>query len=146
MRVLVVLLPLVLSGCGIFDFLNGSQLDELRRNRQRWEALEIRSYDYEHRKSCFCQPVINQRVRVEVRNGVVTRTVNIATGEEVSDPYITWPTIDELFDQTEHLLGTDYKLKITYDPALYFPARVSGDVPRALDDEFTTTAENLVQR
>ena len=136
----------LLSGCGLFDSLTGSQAEELRRNRERWAALDIRSYDYEHRKSCFCIPEVNQRVRVEVRNGVVMRTVNVATGEEISSPQVTWPTIDELFDDTERLFDTDYNLKITYDRTLHFPARIVGDVPGAVDDEFTTTAENFVRR
>ena len=130
----------------MFDFLTRSQLEELQKNRKRWEALEIRSYDYEHRKSCFCVPAINKLVRVEVRDGVVARTVDLATGEEISDPHVTWPTIDELFEQTERLFGTSYRLTIRYDRAMHFPTEISGDVPQTVDDEFTTTAENLVRR
>ena len=130
----------------MFDFLTRSQLEELQKNRKRWEALEIRSYDYEHRKSCFCVPAINKLVRVEVRDGVVARTVDLATGEEISDPHVTWPTIDELFEQTERLFGTSYRLTIRYDRAMHFPTEIRGDVPQTVDDEFTTTAENLVRR
>jgi hypothetical protein len=146
MRHGILALSLLLSGCGIFGFLSGSQVEELRRQRERWEALEIRSYDYEHQKGCYCVPEINQRVRVEVRNGVVARTVNVASGEEISHPQITWPTIDELFDRTEELFGTGYKLKITYDRTRHFPTEIIGDVPDAVDDEFTTTVRNFVPR
>ena len=146
MRHVFLALSLLLSGCGIFDSLSESQVEELRRQRQRWQALQIRSYDYEHQKGCFCVPEINQRVRVEVRDGVVVRTVNVATGEEISHPQVTWPTIDELFDQTEELFGTEYRLKITYDPTRHFPTEIIGDVPRTIDDEFTTTVRNFVPR
>lgn len=146
MRAAVLLLPLLLSGCRIFNIFYTSEHERLREKREQWQALGIQSYDYEHRKYCFCPPEINQLVRVEVRNGVVVRTVNVATGEEITSPYLTWPTIDQLFDETEQLFGTNYRLKIEYDAALYFPTKITGDVPRAIDDEFTTTAENLIRR
>ena len=146
MRHVALALSLLLSGCGIFGFLTGGQVEELRRQRQRWQALEIRSYDYEHQKGCFCLPEIHQRVRGEVRDGVVARTVTVATGEEISHPQITWPTIDELFEQTEQLFGTSYKVKITYDSNRHFPTEIVGDVPGAIDDEFTTTVRNFVPR
>lgn len=147
MRALLLLSTLLLSGCGPLDFLSRSQLEVLRDNRERWTALQIRNYDYEHRRYCFCPPELNERVRIEVRNGAVTRVVVVATGADVPvNAYANWPTIDEVFDQTERQFGYGYDLKITYDHALRFPAKVVGDIPRAIDDEFTLVAENLVRR
>jgi hypothetical protein len=147
MRALLLVSSLLLSGCGAFGFLTRSQLEVLHHNRDRWIGLQVRSYDYEYRKACFCPPELMNRVRIEVRDGVVARAVVVATGEDITDaPYANWPTIDELFRRTEQEFGYGYELKITYDHDFRFPAKVVGDIPGAIDDEFTMYAENLVRR
>lgn len=122
-------------------------MERLHHNRDRWEQLGIRDYDFEYRKSCFCPVELTNLHGIEVRAGVVVRVVNRLTGQVVSTgPTNLWPTIDSLFAQTERNFGYGYKLKITYDGAYHFPAYVSGDIPMAVDDEFTLWAEALTRR
>jgi hypothetical protein len=147
MRRLALALCLLLGACGLFDFLTGdSQRERLQRNRDRWESLQIRDYDFDFDRSCFCPPEILDPVRIEVRAGEISRIVNLQTGETVQPQFFGWPTIDSLFAWTDRNFDVDYKLSITYDPTHHFPTRVQGDIPDAIDDEFVRTATNFVRK
>ena len=142
---LATLLLVVCAGC---DFLTGgSELDKLRSNRDRWDALRIADYDFDYRLSCFCATEATQPVRIEVRGGVMASVINLSTGDPVPpQSFVTWPTIDSLFVWTERNLAHGYTLEITYDASHRFPAHVDGDIPRVVDDEFVRTATNFVRR
>lgn len=144
-RVYPVLLVLVAS-CGIFDSFTGGGLLTLRRRQQQWLAQGIRDYDFDFHRSCFCGTPSIQPVRIEVRNSMVSRVINRSTGEVIlPEEFTRWPTIDSLFVWTERAIENGYNVDISYDRTYRFPARVEGDIPDAIDDEFVNTAGNLVR-
>jgi hypothetical protein len=147
MRRLILVLCVLLTGCGGAGFLSGGGLVTLHRNRERWTNLGIRDYDFNFRRSCFCGSESTEPVRVEVRAGQLSRVISLTTAQDVtSAPYATWPTIDSLFVWAERSFGHKYRLTVTYDAAHHFPASVSGDIPDAIDDEFTHIATNFVRK
>jgi hypothetical protein len=146
MRPVLAFLLLALAACGVFDGGDG-QLETLLRNRMRWESLQLRDYDFDFQRMCYCGAESVEPVRVEVRNALVSRVVTLRTGADVThQQYTSWPTVDSLFAWTERDFGHDYDLTISYDQNFRFPARVEGDIPLVVDDEFTRTANNLVRR
>ena len=145
MRHLVPLALVLLAACDLVT--GGSELDKLRDNRDRWESFQFSDYDFEFQRSCYCGEDDTAPVRVEVRGDQIARIVNLRTGNDVViDQYSWWPTIDSLFVWTERSLHNGYNLEIAYDATHRFPARVDGDIPRAVDDEFVHTSTNLVRR
>jgi uncharacterized protein DUF6174 len=143
--------PLALAICALLaacdTITGGSELDKLRRNRDRWEALGIHDYDFHFQRSCYCGGGDLEPVRVEVRNAEISRVVSLRTGSEVvPSQYARWPSIDSLFLWTQRSFENGYNLDITYDATHRFPARVEGDLPHAVDDEFLHTATNFVRR
>ena len=133
----------LLTGCGMFD---DDTETELLRNYQRWKSLDIHDYDFRFQRSCFCGGVLDP-VIVEVRGDTISVVRHANTGEVVyPGPFPYWPTVDSLFVWTLRRFDQDYELSITYDPTYRFPALVIGDLPRVIDDEFTNTASNLVER
>lgn len=146
MRPWVPLLALSITACGLFDGADG-ELATLLRNRDRWTAMQIRDYDFEYRLSCYCPTEALEPVRIEVRNALVDRVVSLRNGADVTQQqFVRWPTVDSLFAWTERNFDGSYELEITYDRNFRFPARVAGDIPRYVDDEFTRTAQNLIPR
>lgn len=147
MRGLISVLCILLVACDGSGFLSGGGLGTLRRNHERWTDLGIHDYDFHFQRSCYCGAESTEPVRVEVRAGILSRVISVATGQDAAQsPYATWPTIDSLFVWTERSFSYDYKITILYDRAHHFPARVTGDFPGAIDDEFTHTATNFVRR
>jgi hypothetical protein len=145
MRRLAPLLLALCTGCDFFT--GGSELDKLRSNRDRWDALRIADYDFDYRLSCFCATEATQPVRIAVRGAVIASVINLTTGDLVPpQSFVTWPTIDSLFLWTERNLAHGYNLDITYDASQRFPAHVDGDIPRTVDDEFVRIASNFVRR
>jgi len=144
MRRYTAIFCILLAGCG--DFLSGpSQLETLRRNQVRWSSLQVRDYDFDYQKTCFCAPLATQPVRIEVRAGNISRVVSLVDGQTVVAQLI-WPTIDSLFVWTERALDGEYNITISYDPINHFPTRVSGDIPRVADEEFVHTSSNFVRK
>jgi hypothetical protein len=135
-----VALVLALAGCAIMG--PGSELHQLHRHRDAWRALGITTYDFDYWKSCFCEPP--RTLRIHVRDGLVTAAEFIDNGEQVSNLDHV-PTIDSLFAWSERDLNFDYNLDIKYHSTLRYPAEIRGDIPRAVDDEYTITVTNFVQ-
>jgi hypothetical protein len=149
MKRLIPAFVIILSGCdwsGIF----GSDLDPaeaLRERHAQWEALGLHSYDFEFQNFCWCGEEQMQPVRIEVRDALVTRVINRDTGLEVNvSQNGSWPTVDSLFLWSAQRLGYGFRLEITFDPTYKFPTRIVGDIPNALDDEFTSISGNLIVR
>jgi len=137
-RATALALTVALAGCNVFG---DGDLSGLTRNHERWRQADIHNYDFDYEVIAFA---IQPPVRIEVRNDLVTRVVNRSSGAELSTD--GFPTIDSLFVWTERLTNTDYKLRMTFDPQYHFPSRVDGDIPNAVDDEFTRLAGNLQVR
>jgi hypothetical protein len=144
MNRLVPLFLVLLAGCDLVT--GGSELDRLRENRVRWESFQIADYDYQFQRSCYCGGDLAP-VRVEVRDAHIARVVNLRTGNDVTqDQGSRWPTVDSLFVWSERSIEHGYNLDIVYDASHRFPARVDGDIPRTVDDEFVHTATHFVRR
>jgi hypothetical protein len=135
-----VALVLALAGCSVFG--PGSELHQLHRHRDAWRALGITSYDFDYWKGCFCEPP--RTMRIQVRDGLVTAAEFTDNGEQVSNLDHV-PTIDSLFARMESQLSYNYKLDIKYHSTLRYPAEIRGDIPQAIDDEFTITVTNFAQ-
>jgi hypothetical protein len=144
---LLLMVLLAAGGCGVFDRLTGTdQRRTLTRQRDAWRALSIRDYGFDFQRSCFCSTEQTQPVHIEVRGNSIASVVNITTGDTVLlDDFPRWPTMDSLFVWAERGLDFGYALQISYDATFHFPWRVSGDLPRAIDDEYTETVVNFVQ-
>lgn len=145
---ILLLAAALVTACDLSQIFGGrSPREQLARNRERWEALGIRDYDFNYSVSCYCLPESTRPVRIEVRGGVVDRVTNRQTGEVVQpSPYLVWPTIDSLFRWTDASFEHGYRLTIRYDAAYHFPGYIEGDIPGAVDDEFVRSADNLVRR
>jgi hypothetical protein len=74
-------------------------------------------------------------VRITVVDGQVTSVIKIATGEAVPAPAFRL-TIDSLFAELANTLkGNPYRLSVTYDGTLGYPATVSVDYDRQMVDD-----------
>ena len=142
MRFLAIL-TLALSACSLFNTEDG--LEQLLRNRERWNALQLRDYDFDYRFVCgVCIPPPFSRI--EVRNRTVARVIERQSGDTITSRDFHWPTIDSLFVWTEREFREGFELDITYDGAHHFPAHVSGDFVPTIDDEFSRIVSNFVRR
>jgi hypothetical protein len=80
--VLAIALPVWLSACA--SPLSTGELRALSDAEARWARRGFQDYTFETMRSCFCDPLVTQWARVEVRGGVATRVVFLETGAEVS--------------------------------------------------------------
>ena len=148
-RVAVVAAILALSciaGCSITTATSRSDAErELARNRQRWASAAIHDYEFDFRRSCFCAPEATERVRIVVRNDVVTSVLRSSDGQPASSIAGAWPRVDELFEDVRRRLDQDVeRLDVTYDQTYGYPRSIVADVLlMAADDEYALTAENL---
>lgn len=145
MRRSIIILLLAATGCGFVDRVFGrDELHILRRNQGKWRALGIKDYSFRYQQTCYC--AYTTPVLIVVRDDTVYSVQErIYQLDLVLEPNHRWPTIDSLFAWTERNMGYGYKLDITYDGKFHFPGRVVGDLPMAIDDEYTSTATNLVR-
>lgn len=135
----VALLSLLGLAACLDAFRPDTTLELLDKNESQWHARQLRDYDFDYSVMAFAP---TPPVSIEVRNGLVTRVVLLSTGADL--PVAGWPTVDSLFVWTRRDLGVrEYKIDITFDESYHFPSIVSGDIPNAVDDEFTRRAENL---
>lgn len=119
---------------------------ELLVQRSEWRKLGIADYDVDVR---FLNMWYDEGWhRVEVRSGVVSRCVNLATDEEVTLEDRSCATVERLFARALELQSSDddWMLTLEFDPTQAYIRALSGDVPEMADEEFTFLAENLVVR
>jgi hypothetical protein len=71
-----------------------------------------------------------------------------AQGAEVApETGVRWPTVDSLFRWARDVANNRaYTVELGFDDTFGYPAFLSADVPRAIDDEFSHTSTNLVVR
>lgn len=132
---LVLTLALPIAGCSSTPL--EPQRNEWGAALARWEAADIASYAFEFRRLCFCGPDVIRRMRIDVEDGSVLAAVYVDTGEPVSDPAISPPTIDDLFAEIEDAIDRRaFSLIAEYDPELGYPIDVSIDyLEFAIDEE-----------
>lgn len=132
----------VLSGCGNSA---NKTLDELNRNRAKWESANIHTYQFEYRVSCFCldEYTLPRLVFVDA-DQVVSQTV--------IDTHVALPlddnnamSITALFERIALEESRAESLSVEYDPELGYPTLVQVDENKQIaDDEYTLYVSNVV--
>ena len=142
--VLAVVLP-VLWACD--SPLSPRELRALSDAEARWAHRGFQDYTFETMRSCFCDPLVTQWARVEVRGGVATRVVFLETGAEVSPQQRGYfATVDGLFDRIRRATSDEAldDIKVQFDPVLGFPTRIVFQAkPDILDGGSATYARNV---
>jgi hypothetical protein len=142
--VLAVALP-VLSACA--SPLSTGELRALGDAEARWARRGFQDYTFETMRSCFCDPLVTQWARVEVRGGVATRVVFLETGVEVSPEQRGYfATVDGLFDRIRRATSDEAidDIKVQFDPVLGFPTDiVFQPKPHVLDGGSATYARSV---
>ena len=149
MRIAVVLVTCaLLAGCG--DGTSPPTPGELVLQRALWERHSIASYDFDFTHSSEWFAVRTDRV--SVRNGVVTKIVDLATGDSIGPQpdRRDWPTFEAIFDRAEFALedaeAEEGTYVVTFDPSLNFIRRLAVDRFQWADDAFSYEIRNFVRR
>lgn len=140
------LLLLTVASCSITASTGQTSEElELARNRQRWVSAGIHDYEFDFRRLCFCPPEATESVHIVVRQDVVTSVVRTSDGQPASMRVSSWPRVDELFAEVQQRLDQRVeRLDVRYDPTYGYPRSVVVDIVlRAVDDEYSLTADNL---
>jgi len=137
----------IITGAACTDL--GGIESRFQIERDAWEALNLRSYDYTLRISCYCLDEVTSPVRVQVRAGGIASLSYVHNGEPVAEAYQgSFPTIDGLFAKLRDAFdsGAD-SVSVEYDSALHFPRAISIDyVLEMADDEIGYAASDFVDR
>ena len=143
MRFASLLVALLTMGCGVFDPRPSDPLAELAVHRERWQRLAIRDYDYDVTYANEWFPP--KSVRIEVRDGNVTRVTDRSTGEIILAN--GWPTVDSLFARAErNLREPERVVELRYDPLQHYPTLLTADAPHWADDAESYHVSGLVRR
>ncbi|MEO8193349.1 MAG: DUF6174 domain-containing protein [Gemmatimonadales bacterium] len=115
--------------------------------RELWNGLGIRNYEFVYTVGCFCGFTGPNPTRLTVRDGVVVRvqaTDSAVVGGNTPTP-AAWPTIDSLFALVDRARGTNPAvLKVEYDDTYHFPKVINFDpVAMTADDEVTYRVEQF---
>lgn len=123
-----------------------SEWDELRRNQERWQAHQPTTYEFVLQRSCGeCLPEATVPLLVTVHERRIRSVVKQQTGEPVSAEVSQAKRIEDLFTIVQSALEQRvYRLAVSYDPALGYPASISIDHDRqVVDDEIGYSAREL---
>ena len=135
MRSLLALLGcLWATGCSDLGF-DVRSLTELERAEIRWSRFGPDSYVYAARRICFCP--FDAPVRVRVESGIAVAWTYVGTGEPVPEsmrPF--FPTVEGLFAiLREAYADGAHDVRVSYDPALGYPAEFAIDYEEHVADE-----------
>ncbi|MEA5551458.1 DUF6174 domain-containing protein [Anabaena cylindrica UHCC 0172] len=123
-----------------------SNLGQLRKNRQLWKQQKISKYRYQLTRSCFCTPEARGPVIVQVRNGVTTSVISVATGQPVDQElFKQYNTVPKLFSVIQDAIARKAdSLTVKYDPKLGYPTQINVDYSQQMaDEELYLTIENF---
>ena len=106
---------------------DGSAQSALTAARARWKRSNVRSYDFEVKRTCFCP--YTGWIAVKVRGGVISKRSRAAAGDLASVPRL-FRVIQTAIDDKAHKLSVRYgargvPLEVFMDPIQY-----------AVDDEW----------
>ena len=122
------------------------QLRTLDSQLAQWQAQEFTSYEMTLGIGCFCPFSDRMPLTVEVRDGRVVSVVD-SQGQPVpaDDPIRSYGneqlmTVNGVFEYARDAIKNADETRISYDPALGFPASLSIDqIKMAMDDEMSVT-------
>lgn len=136
------LLALIAVGCG--RVLEPEQ-DEHTLSRARWASTNTNDYVFDLQRSCFCVSDFVRPVRIEILGGIVNSAVYTDTGELISPPLTSVPTIEDLFDEIREALdGSAFSVIADYHPGMGYPINVSIDyIENAIDDEMAFSVSSF---
>jgi len=124
-----------------------ARLEELSRNRNKWNAHTIRDYSLVLEQSCFCLygPYYGPN-RVTVRAGEISRVVYLGErrdgfkpGDRLTNRKALKNTIVGLFDDLEtriQYMTGNAELQVEYDDVYGFPTVIDYDRPDWEDEQF----------
>jgi hypothetical protein len=130
-RIGILFCVLLLAGC--------ENAVESQLERELWQDLGIRSYQFEYMVSCFCGFTEPNPALITVQNGAVVKVEPADGGPAVTGSLEDWPTIDDLFSIISHASeGDPDVLDVEYDETYHYPTIIHIDpIERAADDEIT---------
>lgn len=120
---------------------------ESELERDLWEELAIRDYQFVYTVGCFCGFVGPNPAKLTVRDGVVVKVE--AAGPTpfpgTIPPAAGYPTVDTLFAVIERAKRDDPdRLTVEYDPTYHFPKVIALDpVEGVADDEIAYRIEQF---
>ena len=110
-------------------------MQELARNRQKFQATVGPSYRVSYQNQCFCPPEAAEPVRLTVRSGRVASVERLADGRPVPSPeWGAYRTVEGVFEQIEQAITRGARqVKVDYDDRYGFPRDVTIDYNAAAD-------------
>jgi hypothetical protein len=135
---LTLMLPLLLTACGVFGIGEDGDRERLQRGRRLWAEQQPSRYHFVMERVCFCPLEIVSPVEISVVDGVVVSRRYVATGAPVAPQYASlFPTMDGLFDLIEDALERRAgRVEVVYEARWGFPQRATLDyIVDAVDDE-----------
>jgi len=95
------------------------------------------AYRFQFRRHCFCGPDVVRLLRIQVLDDEVVAVHDVETGEPVTQPIASFPTIDDLFAEIEDAIQRKaFRIQATYDDERGYPIDVSIDyIEYAVDEE-----------
>jgi len=122
---------------------------EVQINREKWMSHEIKDYEIEMQKICYCVPEVVRMMVFEVGDNKVEAVRYADTGEDV-DPqhYGDFNTIEGMFMFVEQAIAKNpADLSIAYDEKYGYIKELSVDFKENLaDDEISIIASNMRPR
>lgn len=114
---------------------------------QQWQALDLRSYQYDYQRICFCPSEITQKVTITVSNGQISSIVNTASGASVTPAFKEqFLTVDGIYQLiTQSLRSQVNRLTVEFDDLYAYPVNLYIDKDALIiDEEFTIMTANLI--
>ncbi len=122
---------------------------EVHANKEKWLSNEIKQYEIEIQKICFCEPDAVRLMIFHVENNEIQDVRYADSGEQV-DPshYNELNTIEGMFTLVEQALDKNpADISIAYDTEYGYIKELTVDYHENIaDDEFTFIASNMKQK
>ncbi len=119
---------------------------ELQANKDKWLSKNIKEYQIEMQKICYCDPDAVRMMIFQISNDEIKEVLYADTGEAVNPSYYNDSnTIEGLFALVEQALNEKPEdIIIAYDEEFGYIKQVTVDYKANLaDDEFTFIVSNL---
>jgi len=138
--IFLLLLTTITSACT--PETQSAKVKELDKAYYEWSAAGISDYEIQILDSSYWWSC---RTRITVRNGSVSDVCqeDYSSGQYCSD-YASALTVYDLFSRArDGILESNEDYHVTYDPTYSFPKRISFNIPRTIDDEWSIRVESF---